>query len=291
MQLVFIDESGPLYNSYEAFEKGRYKRSIAKGPPYPSYPFFILAAVSFPESQHSTVDDWFRATKQAFFEVDPDETGPEYEIKGSLLYALRLGEQPSEWTPGKGRKRSYTEAQKKIWQALTVRQLEQLERSIFDLCWRIAPVVWALIVKQAHVYGRYLHKTWPPHYWALTYLQQRVAHFVQANHGAYQKALFIMDETGTLSTAAQFGEFLRTREVINGTASWPVDFRKYLVDVPVSSKSHLIQALQLADLVAHAVSRKVHKSDLLKWFDNIEPFLAKHWRTGKYENAGLTYLQ
>ena len=53
----------------------------------------------------------------------------------------------------------------------------------------------------------------------------------------------------------------------------------------------LIQALQLADVAAHTISRKVHGSDPLNWFGNLEPFLAKHWSTGDYKNAGLTYIQ
>jgi len=295
MQLVFLDESGSPYTSYKSFRDGYLSDLVAakqgQAQQFPSYPFFVVAAVSLPESQYSTVDDWFRSMKSGYLGAGPEDVGPEYEIKGSVLYALRKGQRPIEWTPGKGRKRPYTTAQKAIWTPLTPNQLTSLETSLFDLFHRIGPVVWVVVVKQAHVYKRYGNKTWPPHHWALTYLQQRVAQHVQANHGAYQQGLFVMDETSTLSTAAQLGDFLRTRGAINSTASWPVNFRRYLVDVPVTGKSHLIQALQLADVVAHAVWRKIHNDDALKWFEGVEPFLAIHWRGGTYKNAGLTFIQ
>ncbi|MFQ5810653.1 MAG: hypothetical protein ACE5JM_13650, partial [Armatimonadota bacterium] len=59
------------------------------------------------------------------------------------------------------------------------------------------------------------------------------------SRGAYERAMFLMDETSTLSTAAQFDDYLSTRETINGMAAWPVEFGRYLVDTPVFGKSHL----------------------------------------------------
>ncbi len=134
-------------------------------------------------------------------------------------------------------------------------------------------------------------RTWSPYYWCLTFLQQRVAQFVQAQYGSYERGLFLMDEHSTLSSATHFESFLETRDTINQTASWPVDFKKSLVDVPVTAKSHLFQPLQLADIVAHTVLRHVRRLDALNWFSRIEPFLAKHWRTGRYEEAGFTVIR
>lgn len=292
MLLVFLDESGSLYTSYSTFQKGyeaRLQAAKAGGGPFPRYPFFILAAVAFPESQYSTVDDWFRAMKGSYLGASPEDSGPEYEIRGSVLYALRTGKQPIEWVR-KRKMKSYTLAQKAIWSRLTPGQLAQLELSVFDLFRRIRPAIWAVVTKQAHLYRRYKNNTWPPHYWALTYVQQRVAQSIEAQHGTYQRGLFVMDETSTFSTSAQFGEFLKIRDRINQTASWPVTFRRYLVDVPMMGKSHLIQALQLGDIVAHAIWENAHNTDTLGWFTSLEPLLAKHFRTNQHLNAGLTYI-
>jgi len=217
-------------------------------------------------------------------------SGEQYEIKGSILYCLREGKEPSEWKE-KGRKRRYTNEQRRIWQRLDAKQLEMIERSIFDLLGIIRPVIWIIVVKQDKIYRKHRETTWPPYYWALTYVQQRVVHHVQATRGAYERALFIMDENVTLKTAAQFDEYLSLRERINGTAPWPVDFNRYLIDIPAFTKSHLHSALQIADVIAHAAWRRVTNRDRFNWLGRVEALLAKHWRTGTYENAGLTFIQ
>ena len=290
MKLVFLDESGsPLteYRSYERYlDHLRAAESGHRSRPPP--PYFVLAAVGIRENQLQIIDDWFRDMKQGFLGAGPLQTGPQYEIKGSLLYALRRGNEPLEWQ-GKGRRRPFVKEQKRIWSKLEHYQLEALERSIFDLFRRIVPTIWIIVVNQHRIYKKHKYRTWNPLYWALTYLQQRVALSVQVEHGSYERALLIMDQSSPL--AAHSEDFLATRETINETASWPVEFGRYLVDAPVMGQSHLIQALQLADLAAHATWQLVFRDDPLRWFDNLKPFLAKHWQTGRYPNAGLTFIQ
>lgn len=284
MLLVFLDESGSLYPSHASWQR-HVQSGNATGPA-----FFVMAAVGVQECHQAVVDDWFARVKQAFLGAGPLDAGCEYEIKGSLLYALRLGKQPKEWH-GQGRQRRFTPAQKAVWQTLDAKRLDMLERAVFDLFRRLAPTVWVVVVKQASLYQKYGPKTWPPHHWGLTFLQQRAAQHVQAQHGVYQQALFIVDQTSTLGTAPQFDDFLKVRTTINGTASWPVEFSRYLVNVPVSGQSHLVQAIQLADFVAHAAFRYVRGADPLGWFAKIEPLLAKHWTNGKIANAGLTFIR
>ncbi len=188
-------------------------------------------------------------------------------------------------------RRRYSDDQERIWKNLGSSQLEQLENSIFDLFHRVDPVIWIVVVKQADIFRKHGAETWPPHFWALTFLQQRAAMFIQKEHGTYENGLFILDATTTFATSAQFQEFLKVRETINRTVPWPLEFGRYLVDVPVLGQSHLIQALQLADIVAHSMWKKGHKDDTLNWFERLEPFLARHWRTGLYDQAGITYIQ
>lgn len=283
MYLIFLDESGSPYPDYDSFRK-----HCAAGRVPPSAPlYFVLSAVGLQECHLPVVDEWFTGIRKSFLRAGSDSPSEDYEIKGELLYALRDGRTPVGW----GGSRSRMLRRRAIWQALTPQQLQQLERSVFDLLRRLAPPIWAVAVKQQPIFRRFRSRTWPPYYWALTYLQQRVAHFVQTAHGAYQRALFVADEISTLSTAAQYDRYLQVRQAINTTAAWPVQFDRYLVDVPVLGKSHLHQALQLADVVSHAVWRHIHSNDGLGWFPQIEPFLAKHWSTGDYSNAGLTFAQ
>ena len=291
MIIVYLDESGSPYANYESYEKhcpNRISnRSTATSSPYP---FFVLASLGLEEHHLPVVDDWFEGIKQSFFGASGLPSAPQYEIKGSLLYLLREGKEPTEWS-GHGRVRGYSAQQRDVWRSLQNHQIELLERSVFDLLRRIKPVVWIVVVKQAHIFRKHKHATWPPYYWALTYLQQRVLHHVQALHGAYGRAMFLMDETSTLKTAADFDTFLSVRDRINDTAAWPVEFRRYLVEIPLFAKSHLHQGLQLVDIVSHAAWRHVKKRDSLRWFERIEPFLARHWQTGEHENAGMTFIK
>lgn len=292
MVFVFMDESGSVYSSYQTFHQG-YEQALAQaketGENFPRYPFFILAAMGVPESHLAVVDDWFRQVKRVYLGPRGGEIDRAYELKGSTLYSLRLGKNPTSWM-STGKVRPHIETQKKVWAALSASQLASLEASVFDLLQRLAPTLWVVVVKQAGVYRKYKTRTWHPFYWALTFLQQRVAHHIQARHGSYERALFMMDESSTLKTASHFDRFLATRASINATASWPVDFSRYIIDVPVWGCSHLHEPIQLVDFVAHAVYRHVRSDDSLGWFPRIEPYLARHFSTGSAAHAGLSYI-
>jgi len=289
MYLVFLDESGSPCPDYPHWcEKQAKQRAGSPGTPMPAC-WFILASVGIEECHLPMVDEWFGGIEKGFLQNATVPPGQEYEIKGEVLYSLREGKPPASWI-GTRKKKRHIAAQKAVWTPLSASQLANLEKSVFDLLVRLSPVVWAVVVNQREDFARHGPRTWPPYYHALTYLQQRVLHHVQASHGAYQRALFVLDETSTLTTAAQFDEYLSLRETINATAAWPVEFGRYLVDVPVFGKSHLHQALQLVDVIAHAMWRRMTKTDALGWFGRIEPLLAKHWKTGDYDNAGLTVI-
>lgn len=291
MHLVFLDESGSAYSDYSAYVNGYAKNlTAAGGGVFPPYPFFVVAGLAIQEAHISVVDDWFSGIKARYLRSPGPVSKQAFEIKGSLLYSLRLGKTPVEWS-GVGRKRKYTDAQKAIWSVLAQRQLEELERSIFDLLLRIRPTIWVVTIDQHRVFQKFKAKTWPPYFWALTYLQQRVVHHIQAFHGAYGRAMFVMDETSTLSSAAQFDDFIDIRNTINQTASWPADFARYTVDVPLFGKSHLHQALQLVDVIAHTVRRHIRKEDKLDWFSKVTPFLARHWTGGTHDKAGWTFVR
>ncbi len=293
MFMVYLDESGSPYKDYATFCSGYETRAVpGAGSPMPPYPFFVLAAVGIAESHLPMVEEWFSAMKRSFLRNVSSFARQEYEVKGEVLYALREGRQPASWIGTRSKRREIAlAAQKNVWNSLSGDGLRELETSVFDLCRRMAPVVWAVVVKQRHVFRKHRHRTWNPYYWALTYLQQRVSHHVQAVHGAYQRAMFVTDETSTLTTAAQFDDYLSTRQAINSTAPWPVEFSRYLIDIPVSAKSHLHQSLQISDIFAHAIMRHIRNEDSLGWFGKVAPFLAQHWNTPGYENAGLTFIQ
>jgi hypothetical protein len=278
MFVIFVDESGVVYSTYDKCRKR--KRSA----------LLVVGALGIQESQLGMVDQWFTAMKGSYLGNAGRLAPQAYEIKGSILYSLRCGQTPQEWLPH-SRKRSYTADQQKIWGRLSPSRLLSLEQSVFDLLRRIQPVSWAVVVKQDRLYSQYQDRTWHPFYWALTYLQQRVVLFVQARFGTYERGLVVLDENSTLRQASQFDEFLHIRKRINDRTSWPADFGSYLVDVPLFGQSHLHQALQLADMVAHSVWRHVNKTDPLGWFDQLEPFLARHWSTGSIDHAGLTFIQ
>jgi hypothetical protein len=250
----------------------------------------VLTGLGLQECHLPVVDEWFSGIRRNFLRGGSTTVGLDYEIKGDVLYALRTGRTPGHWK-GTRKAKQRQKAQQAAWRSLTPTQLNSLEKSVFDLLRRLSPPVWAVVVKQRPLFERRGSRTWPPYYWALTYLQQRVAHHVQTAHGAYQRAMFVMDETSTLDTAAQYEKYLEVRTRINSTATWPVDFGRYLVDVPVRGKSHLHQPLQLADLISHAIWRHIHGSDPLRWFPQVEPLLARHYTTGHYADAGLTYIQ
>lgn len=285
--MVFLDESGSCYKDYSSFAKAEQKKP---GGGRKTSSLLIFAAVGFPEHQLSIVDGWFENLRTGFLHAPDLSTGPEYEIKGSILYALRMGWRIYEWEGG-GRQRPWTKEQRRIWSSLSDAKLKALEQSIFDLFRRLSPTIWAVAVDQKSLYTRYKHKTYPPAFWAITYLQQRVVHHVQVQCGTYERAAFIMDETSLLRSAESFKCFAETRNKLNTRAAWPCDFSRFIIDIPLFGKSHLHQPLQLADLVAHAVRRRVTKTDPLGWFDSLEPYFARHWRTGSITNAGLTYIK
>lgn len=278
MYTVYLDESGVAYNSYAAFQK---RKGAA---------LLVLGAVGIRECQLPVVDDWFNTVKASFLGSRKGGSPEAYEIKGSILYSLREGKIPRQWEHQR-RGRSYTAAQKAIWNSLKASQLEALERSVFDLVRRLRPTIWLIAVKQDRIYKKHKDRTWHPFYWALTYLQQRVSHYVEAQHGAYERAIFVMDENSNLKKSADFDAFLKVRETINSTAPWPVDFTAYLMNIPVFGKSHLHQALQLADIVVHAAWKKITRHDSLDWFAKVEPMLARHWSSGDIQNAGLTFIE
>jgi len=285
--LVFPDESGSLYPSYDSLRNGYGRQHIVTASSPAA--FFVLAAVGIRECHTPVVDDWFAAAKRAFLNSPTAAAGQAYEIKGEVLYSLRRGHPPAGWT-GTRRNKPHVDAQRRIWRGLAPAQLREFEGSVFDLLVRLSPVVWAIVVIQRDHYRKHKDRAWHPYHYAMTFLQQRVLHHVQASQGAYQRAMFVIDETSTLRTASQFDDYLAMRERINATASWPVEFGRYLVDVAVFGQSHLHQALQLTDVVAHAVYRHVRNDDPLGWFGRIEPLLARHWATGTPRNAGLTFI-
>ncbi len=295
MFLVYLDESGSPYVDYQSYcNKHEVALPAHANGRWPAYPFFVLAGVGIQECHLGVIDEWFHNMKESFLASAEPIAKQEYEIKGEVIYSLRTGVEPADWRRtrrGGEQVRARREAQEQVWRLLRPHQVEQLEQSIFDLLRRLAPTIWVVVVKQRHVFRRHRDRTWPPYYQALTYLQQRVVHHAQAQHGTYQRAMFVMDEAGTLKTAAHFDKYLEVRGRINRTASWPADFTRYVVDVPVYGQSHLHQALQLADVVAHAVMRHVRSDDTLGWFGQIEPLLARHFTTGSYRNAGLTFIQ
>lgn len=278
MYLVFTDESGVVYSTYKKCQNRRQSALL------------VVGAVGIQENQLGLVNSWFADMKCSFFGNKHPRAPQALEIKGSILNSLRRGVTPNEWS-SKSRRRAYTKDQKQVWSSLPPTQLRALEESVFDLMQRIKPTIWAVVVKQDKVYQRFKSKTWHPFYWALTYLQQRVLWHVQTNLGTYERGLLVLDENSNLRQGSQFDEFLRVRETINNTASWPAPFGMYLVDVPMFGQSHLHEALQLADIAAHSVWQHVNKTDSLGWFGRIEPLLAHHWRTGKVDHAGLTFIE
>ena len=279
MFLVFMDESGTIYSTYEAYLKRTGSALL------------VIGALGIRESQLGLIDQWFQEMKRRFLGSEHALAPRAHEIKGSILYNLRRGTTPSDWIRARRRERAYTADQKRIWNALSPHSLEELERSIFDLLRRVKPVVWIIAIKQDKLYGRYETRTWHPLYWALTFMQQRATSFVSAKYGTYERALIMTDENSNLSKAWQYDDFLRTRATINDRTQWPADFDTYLVGAPVFGQSHLHQALQLADIVAHAGWRHVNRDDTLNWYARMDPFLARHWSTGGIENAGLTFIQ
>lgn len=293
MIFTFIDESGSAYRDYGSFS-AQYCSKLQSGTSeVGSYPYFVLAALAIDESRLPVVDEWFDGIKKNFLGSAGFATGPQHEIKGNILYAYLQGQSLSQWrTSGKRNRRRYLDEQEKIWGNIKRYQIGKLEKSIFDLLRRIAPKIWVVVVDQPSVFLKHGMQTWPPLYWALTYLQQRVVHHVQRHYGVHQQALFLMDQTSHLSEAADFEAFFTVRDAINNTAPWPVDFQRWLIQVPMAGKSHLHQSLQLADIVAHSAFRYVCGRDKRGWFKEIEPFLATHWKNNSdYMNAGLTFIK
>jgi hypothetical protein len=288
MELVFLDESGSAYSSYKTFRTGyesRFEAARRGQGRFPRYPWFIVAAVSIPESKYSLVDEWFGSLKHNFLKAPPDNWSPEYEIKGAMLYGLLQGRPAKDFT------KDNEVVRRRLWSSLTIRQLQALEEALFGLLPRLQPEIWGVAIRQADVYRRFKTKTFSPHYWALTYIQQRVAQSIQARHGTYERALLLMDETSSLNTSKTFHGFLTTRETINTSASFPITFRNHLIEVPMWGVSHLIPPLQLADVIAHAIHRRMRREDPRKWFSRIEGCLARHWSSGTIESAGLTIIK
>lgn len=285
MKLFFIDESGSPVKA---------PRQVDATSGVRPYPLYILAATAIDEKHRHIVEQWISRTKESFFGVRGDRARrPEYEIKGSLLYALRLGRVPPQWggTPKRKKDRAAIALQKAVWGGLSPSQLEQLEISLFDLFDRIECEIFAVVVDQQSLYAKYGNRTWRPDYWALTYLQQRAVQYIEARWGRYEQGIFIMDEMSNLSHAEHFEQFLKTRREINETTSWPADFRVPLIDMPLPAKSHLMEPLQMADLAVHAIWKHVRKSDSLGWFKRIEHRLATNPRTGDYFGAGLAFIR
>ncbi|MCD6359750.1 MAG: DUF3800 domain-containing protein [Armatimonadetes bacterium] len=292
MYLVFLDESGSAYVNYDSFKRGYEARHKDLPPAKCPAEYFVLSGIGIHERHMPMVDEWFAGVKRDFLQNPTASAGEEYEIKGEILYALRQGQTPGAWEGSRvpKRKRKFLDAQQNLWTSLSPHELGKLEKSIFDLLGRLSPVVWAIVINQRDHFRKHRANAWAPLHIAMTYLQQRVLHYVQAVHGVYERAMFVMDETSKLSTASQFDDYLAMRNVINHTAAWPVDFKRYLVDVPVFGKSHLHESLQLADIITYAVRRHVFAHDPLEWFAKIEPLFQVHWRTGTYTSCGLSYI-
>lgn len=290
MYLVFLDESGSPYRNYASFHDQYEKAFKGKGGSSAPQKPFVLAGVGIHECHIAMVDEWFAGIKQQFLGNPGAIAGQDYEVKGEVLYALRQGRTPQSWTGSRKARKPHIASQKAMWLALKPYQLADLERSVFDLLGRLSPAVWAVVVKQRDHFRKHQARAWPPYYCAMTYLQQRVLHHIQKLRGAYERAMFLMDETSTLSSAAQFDDYLSMRETINSMAAWPVEFGRYLIDIPVFGKSHLHQALQLADIVSHTIWRHVKGDDPLGWFPQVEPLIATHWKTGEYLGCGLKFV-
>ena len=50
------------------------------------------------------------------------------------------------------------------------------------------------------------------------------------------------------------------------------------------------KGIEFVAFAAHCVYGHVRKDDPLDWFTRIEPFLAQHWKSGSYSNAGLAFI-
>jgi|GEM_PF-3282282 len=285
MYLVFVDESGSAFSSPE--------KCFARKQPMPD--LFVLSALGIRESQLSLANSWFTDVKTGFLGARPASSlyPQAYEIKASVLYALRTGRAPDDWSspPSRAAKRLYLAEQQAVWKSLSPEQLKGLEMSLFSLIKRLKPTIWVVVVQQDSLYRRHGKKTWHPYYWAMTYIQQRVTAYAQTTFGSYERAAIIIDQNDNLKTSKHFDSFLAIRDRINQTSAWPARFDEHLMSVPLFGPSHLHQALQLPDMASHAVWKAVLKRDSLRWMDQINPFLARHWSTGKIDDAGLTFIR
>lgn len=286
MILFVADESGSPRTKRESLERLLVKVD-ARGKPDPSGqfpdPWYVVAAICVPETLRIVANDYLQRTKRSFLQgYDPADEGT--EIKGSYLYHFsdlaRLGKGPDAGA----------------WTSLTRSQVEPLVESVFDLLDRLRLVVYAVAVNQYTLYHRPENRRnhrryWRAHHWAFTYLQQRACEFLEYEHGRTQQGIFIVDRHSAFGSTRLMAQFGEKRAEINRRASWPQQFDLHLVEQMVFVDSHVVQLVQLADVVAYCVGRGVRIGFGDPWFKRVEPYLARRWATATYLGAGLTILR
>ena len=278
MQLFIVDESGSPRIKRAALE-----RLLAKGATggYPD-PWYVVAAVSIPETKRVVANDYILRTKRGFL-PGYDPQSEETEIKGSHLF--RFAQLASR----------KMDPDIRAWSTLTWRQVDAVIESVFGILQRLEAVIFAVAANQKTLYDRPANRKdhrrfWRAHHWAFTYLQQRACEMLEYKLARTQQGIFLMDRHSAFGSSKLMTEFANKRQEINRRASWPQQFDTHLLEQLVLVDSHVVQLVQLADVVAFCVARGVRLGRGDWWFKKVEPYLATRWGTTVYDGAGLTIL-
>jgi hypothetical protein len=275
--LFYTDESGRAYKREPVLE-------ALVSPGSTMDPWYALGAVCISERLRPVVDDYFVRMKQAFFPgCDPASEGT--EIKGSRLRNYLYLASTGQWARKKPRDGP--------WATLQASQVRALADAVFDLLRKVKVTVYVAAIDQRRVY-EYCRRRgtcmWQSNFHALTLLQQRACQFLEYEQGRSEQGAFILDRHSSLQIERHFMDFLQTRNQINQTAAYPVDFDQLLVEEPLAVDSHVVSLIQLADVITHAVWQGVTKGAGHPWFQAVEPYLVRRWGSETYLGAGLELL-
>ena len=270
MQLFYLDEQGDKGLSSDALRV---------------HPYFTMGALKIQDTQRLSLYRSIQALKDRFFPGWRSDDWEASEIKGSYLaQAVRRSNRGLPPLPPRG------------YATLTEGRLGRLIDELFNLIHRFNPLFYFVAVDKQRMLQRYDPSEHSPVGLAYVHLQIRAALLIAEVYGHNEGGLFLADEQYQHEALFRKGAMASVRQSVQSHFPRPANF-ELVLDKPLwMNKGELPvdrEICQLSDFGLYVVGNAITEGrwdDANQWLKRLSPYIARHWKTGKLWDGGVTIV-